>query len=549
MREALDRLAYRQPRVPPAKERVNIAGTIPAFLLSRLDLPVEDELQRSRAVHDEKRKLVRVLPTPVVAQRLLDRLANEVPTYQKPGDLRFSLTMFADTESTVDSPGGGFIHLTKPLVDRVLTDPKRGESALAFLLARQLAHVALGHCRRGWQRVLLEEEARKGIAQIDPSVWRDLLETKVIASGKVIQFLYSRNQETRADLYALHLCRNAGFALDPAIDGMRFLAALHPGVPRTEYEGWLLRLKRLLMERDGGVEPDEQFGLFLYDRKSAELVPCRDGSVRKGQRAIVVVHGLFGTSESFLPMLGHLAEQKRFDDRPLLVFRHPGNSSLARSGHFLSREIERVIAEPRRTTFICHSAGGLVFRCYAEKREGPFDRAVILATPHKGSDLTRLKFLVDLLEFAGAMRLGFAEGISRLLAEGRGEIGLDLHPDSLFLRYLGDKKSQRTRYHIFYGEWLNPVQARAIEATFTVLRRELEPKLLRELPAGLVRRQAEKLLRAMTLPAELLQGDGVVSVESARLAGAAKTTKLRLRHLAFRSHPDALRLVSEALTD
>ena len=90
--------------------------------------------------------------------------------------------------------------------------------------------------RRGWQRLILEERLRDGpIAQLEPSVWRDLLETKVHVGGVALSFLYSRNQEYEADLFAYHLCRNSRFPVDECLDGMRLVALLrHPQAATRE---------------------------------------------------------------------------------------------------------------------------------------------------------------------------------------------------------------------------------------------------------------------------------------------------------------------------
>lgn len=543
-RDWLDAAALGQKLPTLVEERVNLVGTVPAFLLTRLQLPAAVELRRSRDVHLDLLKRERALPTPAAAARVLERLAKEVPTYQKPPELRFSLTVLERGEPAISTPGGGYVHITRPLLERLTADRERGEAALAFVLAREVAHTALGHCRRGWQVQNLEDDARKGIElAVAPSVWRDLLETKVHCTGECVQFLYSRDQEFQADLYAFHLCRNAGVPLDAALDGMRYLAAAAGPEPREA----LLRLKRLLLERDGKVEAEAEFGLFAFDRSASKLVRCRARQVGADQGPIIFVHGLYGTGDSWLPFLRYFGEQKELSNRPLLVFRHPGNGSLARSGHLLWNEMRRVVASPRRAAFVCHSAGGLAFRWYAELLGGAFDRAVILATPHRGSDLTGLKFLLDLLEFAGSLRLGVTDGVARALAEGRGEITLDLHPDSLFLRRLGAYRRPARRYHVFFGEMLGPVQALALETAFTALRRELEPRLVPFAPEGLARRQAESLLRSLVLPAEIVRGDGVVALTSGRLPGAASNTKLRLPHAAFRSNPEAMRRVLETV--
>lgn len=546
-RDKLDATARAEKPRSAVEEKVNLTGTVPAFLLTRLALPVEDEVARSKAAHEACCKRDAVVPTPEATARLLDRLVKLLPAYQRPAALKFSLTLFDTAEASVCTPGGGYVHLPQALAKAAAADRDRGEAALAFLLARQLGHVALGHCRRGWQLHEIEEAVRKGIdTKLDPSVWRDLLETKVRTTGDVIQFLYSANQETRVDLYAFHLCRNAGLDPDHALDGMRLLVLKDTADPRAA--AW--RLKRLLLERDGDVENEDNYGLSVYDRKTDELARCRPGSVTADQRPIVLVHGWYGTQETWGAMLRHLGEQKELSDRPLLVFRHPANGSLARSGRFLANQMKLVVAKPEQATFVCHSAGGLAFRWYAEKLSGGFDRAVFLGTPHGGSDLTGLRFVLDLIEFAGgARKLGLGDGVEKLLSEGRGEIGLDLHPDSLFLRGLARNRKLALRYTLVYGEMLGPIKAKALEVGFAAVRAKAEPLLLPAVPEGIGRRQAEKLLAALVLPAEILYGDGVVSTTSARLSGVNKSTKVRLGHLALRSDPEAMKLTLDAILE
>ena len=234
----------------------------------------------------------------------------------------------------------------------LLADRKRGESALAYILARELAHSSLLHCRRGWQRLQAEEDLVKGAHTLfDAGQMRSALETGIRGTGQLVLFLYSREQEYEADLFALHLCRNAGFPVDQAIDGMRLLAALrHPdALHKPDYRPAdsklpatlasylssrvdpLVSLRRLLMERDGLVS-GEEFGLFRYDRASVKLSPCQTGSVGAEEKPIILVHGLRGSKESFRDYLIYLGERKELHSRALLVFRHPGNASLARCG-------------------------------------------------------------------------------------------------------------------------------------------------------------------------------------------------------------------------
>src|SRR5262249_54178942 len=153
-------------------------------------------------------------------------------------------------------------------------DRRRGPAALAFILARELGHIGLEHCCRGWQRLAVEEELRQEVKGHKAGWVRDVLQTGIVASGKLVHFLYSRDQEYEADLFALHLCRNAGLKPDEGLDGLRLLARLrHPDAltdPRFDAAkvkpdttlGYyfsaapdpLVRLRRLLMECRGEVD-------------------------------------------------------------------------------------------------------------------------------------------------------------------------------------------------------------------------------------------------------------------------------------------------------
>jgi hypothetical protein len=255
-----------------------------------------------------------------------------------------------------------------------------------------------------------------------------------------------------------------------------------------------------------------------------------------------------GSPAVFDTMLADLGARRELRGRKLLAFRYPNNGSLARGGRFLAREVRRVSTAPAAITFVSFSAGGLVFRYYAERLKGPFEHAVLLGTPHAGSDLTRLKFLVDAAEFAvGARSLGLTRTLAEAIPNGKGEIGLDLHPDSLFLRRLGHDRRLAARYHVVVGEYLSPAQALAMSLTFTFSRRWLVRRGLPGLPEGVIKSHATRWLDSLRLPEEVLHGDLVVSTTSASLPGAGRVTRLKLHHLALRTDPEALRVVLTSL--
>jgi pimeloyl-ACP methyl ester carboxylesterase len=556
-RKRLDEVAQKQPPETIVQEHLTRSGNIPAWLLAQAGLAEAEELSRARAVHQRLHKDQKLQPPPARASQTLARLVQNLPPHFRPPSFRYALHLLKRGGHVAYTLGGGFVYVSRPLHDVLVADPRRGESALAFVMARELGHIALLHTRRGWQRVILEEQLSNGISShVEAGRWRIALDTTLRASGSLVHFLYSRNQEYEADLFALQLCENAGFSPDECLDGLRLVAALqHPdalrrGDYRPELAGTdpLLRLRRLLMEIAGQVDGD--FGLLLYDRATGKLSRAADNSVKETDRPLVFVHGMNGGVGSFRAFLAAFGQAKELHGRKLLVFRHPGNSSLARSGRFLHREVRRVIAAPRSATFVCHSAGGLVFRYYAEKLKGEFHKAILIATPHAGSDLMGLKFLVDLVDLAfGAVTLGPVRALVEAIPEGKGEITLDLHPDSLFLRQLGRDPRLAARYHLVVGDYLSLTGALALHLGFAASRRYVLANAVPLLPAGVLKASAARWMAGLRVPQEVLRGDLVVTTTSANLPGAGRVTRLPLHHLSVRSDPRVIALVLDVVRE
>jgi pimeloyl-ACP methyl ester carboxylesterase len=565
--------AQRLEKVP--QEAVNLAGNATSWLISQVSLSAEEEDARATLLHKRILERHRSIALPEAAGRVWQKLLDQLPPSLKPEAFHYSLKILDVPDLGVTTPGGGRVYLTRSLMEDLLANmgQTRGEAALAFLLAQQLGHMARLHCRRGWQLQEIQEEIKTGIKLgVEMSVVKQLLQTGVDHSDVLIYFLYTREQHYEADCFAFSLCRNAGIDLDAALDALRYLVVqAHPRLlrdadfrpadrPRAETLRYylseqpepLVRLKRLLMERAGEVIEETDYGLFLYlpgaDGRTGKLTRCGDQSIRANEAPIVLLHGLRGDNGCFRTYLPALGEQPETRGRPVLVFRYPNNESLSRSGLFLERELRRVVAAPEKAAFICHSAGGLVFRFYAEKRGGAFAQAVFLATPHLGSRLTQLKFLVDLAGFGAAWHdAGLREAIAEAIPEGRGEISFDVQPDSLFLRYLGHDAKLAARYHVFYGQVLKRRDATLVSLAFTAAKQTLRDKLVERVDAPFLKRQVTRLMDQLTIPDEVLAGDLIVTVRSADLKGAGKATATRLNHLTIKTDEEVLRQVVKSI--
>jgi pimeloyl-ACP methyl ester carboxylesterase len=573
MHQRIDRLAAQYPLDTLVQHHLKLAGDFSLWALGHLALDAEDELKHAQVVHKQILKHERQLPTPAAAQRVLDKLRDKLPPYLKPEEFEYKLIVLDQPDPNVFTLGGGFIYLSRPLLDALLADKKRGETALAFILAQQLGHIGLQHTRRGWQMEELEQELQKGIElHVERPRLREALHTGVERAGAHIKFLYSRRQVYHADLFAWELCRNSDLPLDAALDALRWLAVVdhprlrtdqayrppspHPSPPlggegrvrEGDTPPALLRLRRLFMERDGLVDDNEgKYGLFIWDARGDKFTRCARQSIAAGERPIVFVHGFRGSMRTFREYLHAIADDRELSRRPLLVFRYPNNASIGRCGQFLCNEMRRVVAVPEKAFFVCHSAGGLVFRWYAETRKQPFDRAVLLSTPNEGTSVTSLKYLADLSAFFDDLKMNGPGALARMLPEGDGQIIHDVHEQSLFLRYLGHNADLAKRYHVFSGDYLRPVQVLALGVGIAAAKKVMMNRLLPRIDSPVLRRQALARVERWHLPREISRGDLVVSVRSARLKDAGHSTRTDLNHEQLLKDEEVIEDVMDAI--
>jgi pimeloyl-ACP methyl ester carboxylesterase len=288
--------------------------------------------------------------------------------------------------------------------------------------------------------------------------------------------------------------------------------------------------------------------LYAYDRDAGTLRRCAAHSVGAAERPIVIVHGLLGGTKTSRPLLAFLARQPDLQDRPLLVFAYPSSGGLARAAQGLGEELQRVVASAERTTFLCHSAGGLVFRHYAEALDGPFDRAVLLGTPHRGSSLADLGSVRAASGLAAVVRRLLPEKAAARLPGVLDRMLPEVRPGSPFLGRLGPEPPQGGRYQAFGGTWMNRRQSLAVQASFLVARSFLRGQAGR-IPSPFLRTATQTWLDGLRLPAELTRGDLLVSADSACLASAGRVACVRASHRALRADPRVLRQVLRALAD
>jgi hypothetical protein len=152
----------------------------------------------------------------------------------------------------------------------------------------------------------------------------------------------------------------------------------------------------------------------------------------------------------YLPLMNRLAADPAGGNFRILGFQYPNDESLARSGKFLKREMLRVCAAAKHVDFVCHSAGGLVFRQYAEVEGGEFHHVYFQGTPHYGSDLAALRSLLEATQFLSDLKLGYDGALQQAILDGHGQMSYDLQPDSLFLRQLNAPRDKPGREGCIY---------------------------------------------------------------------------------------------------
>jgi Zn-dependent protease with chaperone function len=553
-RQRIDDGALWSPREKQNEALVVAYGTTLEWLVARTPLPVEEERRRTAAKDNEVLAKFRTSEPPAAARDVLQKLVAALPARKRYKTYQFRLTVIDDAKRDAFTVGSGRVFVDRESLQSSLNDQQSGIDRLAFVIAHELGHLCRGHHRRKLQHQWLQQELQNRAGR---GAFKGI--------GTISKHVYTREDDFQADLFAIHLCRNAGYDLENCLDvlrsaGVRKNALLlqtgpprqgtppvQPQIqPRTTGEEFTLarhpsavhRLRRLRLELDGLVY-GEAYGLFEFDPETKMLKRAADGSIGTKTRAVVCVHGMESNLGVYRPLMERFAAQQEIPNLRVLGFQYPHDDSLSRSGSFLRREIERVCAGAKQVDFVCHSAGGLVFRYYAEIEGGEFRRAVFQGTPHYGSDLAKLRPLMEARQFLGDLKLGYDPALERAIRDGRGQVTFDLQPGSLFLRYLNGPQSKTTdsiqvdrdRYAIYRGRALKSTQAFLLKSTLAVARSAMKRSLAKQLSKETA---LAKSMRAgidkLKFPAEVTRGDLAVTPESAALEGVKTIHTYPLKH-------------------
>jgi hypothetical protein len=137
--------------------------------------------------------------------------------------------------------------------------------------------------------------------------------------------------------------------------------------------------------------------------------------------------------------------------------------------------------------------------------------------------------------------------LERILPEGEGQIVYDVHSESLFLRHLGHNADLAKRYHVYSREFLRPIQVLALRTGIAAAKRVMMNRSLPRIVSPVLRRQAMRRVERWHFPIELSQGDLVISMRSALLRDAGRTTRTDLSHQAFKTDEKLIRDVVDSI--
>jgi hypothetical protein len=567
---------------------VETYDSVVRWLGAKAPLPGEEEVARAKKLHDQLALQTTISPVTGDVRQVFDRLIKALPSRMREAGSSFDLNVVDANSDEAFTLGGGRVYVSRKWLETNLASGDAGAvDRVAFVLARQLGHLGRGHIRRMFRQQWIYEQiapseagnnSTRSTTVQDGNDWVSryrVFAQRVSQAGTDLQNLYRREDHFEADLFAIHLCRNAGFNLENCLDVIRFEAVdedaglLRSPTPRigdppvAAVKGELvaaqslsiaqapsasLRLRRLRLELDGRVF-GEGYGLFEYQPATRTWQPVADQSLGQVKSLVVFIHGMDSSLAIFQDCVDGLVNHSSFADRRIIGFQYPGDDSLARSAKFLKREFQRVGANTETATFVCHSAGGLVLRHYVDVDGGGIEAGFFLATPHGGSNLAALQDFLEAGQFLGDLNVGFDEALSASIRDGRGQIGQDLMPDSLFISYLNSKLDRAANglYEVYRGRVFSQTRGMFLGIAFRTAASSLNQLLDRQDEPNVGIDVARVSLKLLELPEEISSGDLCVTCKSAELAGVAKIHEVQLGHNAIPRSETVIKQIADKI--
>lgn len=164
-RRLIDDNALWGPRERINRPRVEAVGSLAHWLVVHAAIPSEEELSRAEDDLRQAQEEWKPLDAPVAAQKIYDALIAELPTPMKLSRPHAGISVVENADRKACLVGLGNVMLDRDWTDSVLSDERTGRDQLAFVVARELSHVGLGHTRRRYQLQWLDQQIAKIVSE------------------------------------------------------------------------------------------------------------------------------------------------------------------------------------------------------------------------------------------------------------------------------------------------------------------------------------------------------------------------------------------------
>jgi len=291
----------------------------------------------------------------------------------------------------------------------------------------------------------------------------------------------------------------------------------------------------------------QTFGLFYFeaDREAP-------GGMALDRKSIVLVHGLDDPGQVWQNLAPELVKE----DFNVWLMQYPNDQPIVESARLFFEKLKGLKQLGiQRISIVAHSMGGLVSREMLTSPEIEYNRSaenrlvpevmalIMVGTPNHGSQLARFRVFTEMRDHLARLTTGEANWLGIIL-DGAGEAKIDLLPGSLFLTELNGRPHPEGVDMFIIAGITSPWNESDINRWVSSLRQKVsddQQKRVDELGENMI---------SMTHGL----GDGLVTVESARLEGVPHRTVdgthlSMIRNITKGSHrmPPAVPIIVERL--
>lgn len=279
----------------------------------------------------------------------------------------------------------------------------------------------------------------------------------------------------------------------------------------AEEKMWRTRVREALQQQfyDTFVAMRAEYGLRPFIPAGHETADRR--------RKVILIHGLDDPGIIWQNLAPVLADE----GHRVWIMSYPNDQPVRDSAAFFYRQLKEFTrlegSDP--VAVVCHSMGGLVTRemltnpeigymaAKDAKQVVPLSHFIMVGTPNHGSVFSRLRFMAEIRD---QLVSGGTKGYHwlRPIFDGVGEAGIDIYPGSDFLEELNSRPLPDAGRMLVIAGIMSPVDKIEVEGFLRGLRASVPDRV--QPPQGL-----ESTINNMIDEV----GDGLVSVESARLPG------------------------------